>query len=192
MNVVSLMVHLELGHKNTALLTLADALAKRLDAGVMGVVLCQPMRILYSDGYVPGDIIEQDRRQIADEMKAAQAEFRSVFGPAAAWRETVTYLPLAAQLSKEACCADLVVTGVERTEFGVRHVAACGYRRPGHAGWATVPDRPGRDRDAGAEPCRGCLEGLRRGTPSGQGRVAAAVVGAAGHGGRDHPRSGVG
>ena len=116
MNGATLMVHLELGHKNTGLLTMAADLAKRLGAGVVGIALCQPMRILYSDGYVPGDIFEQDRQQIADEMDAAQAEFRGVFGPGAAWRETVTGLSLAAQLAKETRCADLVVTGVDRTE----------------------------------------------------------------------------
>src|ERR1700756_4146394 len=114
MNTATLMVHVELGRKNTALLALARDLAERLGAGVIGQALCQPMRILYSDGYVPDDIMENDRQQIDQEMKAAEAEFRGVFGPAAIWRGMVTSMSLAAELAREARCADLIITGRDR------------------------------------------------------------------------------
>jgi nucleotide-binding universal stress UspA family protein len=114
MRYATLMAHLELGHPNDALLKVASGLAERLHAEMIGVAACQPMRVLYNDGYVPGEIIDQDRRQIEDEMAAAEAEFRAVFGTAAAWRGTVTYQSLAARLAEEARCADLVITSVAR------------------------------------------------------------------------------
>ena len=77
MSVATLMVHLELGHPNTALLEMTAALAERLHADVIGIVLCQPMRIIYNDGYIPPDIFEQDRKQIDNDMTAAEAEFRA-------------------------------------------------------------------------------------------------------------------
>ena len=67
MSYATLMVHLQLGRPNQALLKLAGDLAVRLRAGVIGIVACQPMRIIYDDGYVPGDIIEHDREQIGTE-----------------------------------------------------------------------------------------------------------------------------
>lgn len=116
MTYATLMLHVELGHSNAALLNVAGDLAKRLHARVVGTAVCQPMRILYNDGYVPDAIIEQDRQQIDDDMKAAEAEFRGAFGTAADWRPVVSYAPLAEELAKAARCADLVITGVDRNQ----------------------------------------------------------------------------
>ena len=117
MSYATIMVHLEIGRRNTALLTIAAGLAKRLHAHVIGIALCQPMRILYNDGYVSGDIIQQDRKQIEDDLKAAETEFRTAFvahDPTAEWRSAVTFLSLSEHLTQEARCADLVITGVDR------------------------------------------------------------------------------
>jgi nucleotide-binding universal stress UspA family protein len=117
MTYATLMVHLELGRPNAALLRITGDLAERLRASVLGVAVCQPMRIIYNDGYVPGDIIEQDRKQIDDEIKAAEAEFRSAMADRAAtveWRSAVIYTSLSEYLATQARCADLVVTGVDR------------------------------------------------------------------------------
>jgi nucleotide-binding universal stress UspA family protein len=111
----TLMVHLELGHPNTALLQLAGDLAERLHSSVVGAAMCQPMPIIYNDGYIPSDVIEQDRQQIESEMKAAEAEFHAVLGgrvEISGWRSIVTSMALSTQLANEARCADLVITGV--------------------------------------------------------------------------------
>ncbi len=116
MSYATLLLHLELGRPNTALLKIGCDLAERMHAAVIGIALCQPIRILYNDGYTPGDVIEQDRRQIEDEMKAAEAEFRAALEGRIAsvgWRSAVTYKPLADQLARDARCADLIVTGVD-------------------------------------------------------------------------------
>jgi nucleotide-binding universal stress UspA family protein len=117
MTYATLMVHLELGRPNAALLGITADLAERLRASVLGVAVCQPMRIIYNDGYVPGDIIERDRKQIDDEIKAAEAEFRAALAGRAAtieWRSAVIYTSLSEYLATQARCADLVVTGVDR------------------------------------------------------------------------------
>ena len=115
MNCKSLMVHLELGRPNANLLRIAADLAQRFDAAVIGVAACQPMQMVYGDGFVSGELIEQDRTEIALEMKKAEAEFRSVLAARAAklsWRSTEMYSSLADYLAREARCADLVITGV--------------------------------------------------------------------------------
>jgi hypothetical protein len=92
MSYATLMVHLELGRTDMALLKIARDLAERLHAGVTGVAVCQPMRIIHNDGYVPGDIIERDRNRIDNEIKAADAEFRLAMADRVAaveWRSNV-------------------------------------------------------------------------------------------------------
>src|ERR1700735_4379833 len=115
MSYATLMVHLQLGQPNKALLKITADLAGRCKAGVIGIAVCQPMRIIYNDGYVPGDIFEQDRKEIDEQTKAAEAEFRVALGGRIGpieWRSAVTYQPLSTYLANEACCTDLVITGV--------------------------------------------------------------------------------
>jgi nucleotide-binding universal stress UspA family protein len=109
------MVHLELGQSNTGLLQITGDLAQRFHAGVIGVAVCKPMQMLYGDGYVSGALIEQDRDEVARELKVVEDEFRSTLGPRAGtleWRSAVTYGLLTDYLAGEARCADLVVTSV--------------------------------------------------------------------------------
>ncbi len=117
MSYATLMVHLELGHPNTALLGIARNLANRLHASVVGIAACQPMRLIYNDGYVPAEIIEQDRQEIDDEIKAAEAEFHAALDASVGkveWRSAVTHRSLSDYLARQARCADLVITGVDR------------------------------------------------------------------------------
>lgn len=48
----TLMVHLDLGAPNEALLRITADLAQRFGAGVIGIVASQSMTITYGDGYM--------------------------------------------------------------------------------------------------------------------------------------------
>jgi len=112
----TLMAHLELGHSNGNLLGVAGDLAQRFDAGMIGIAMCQPMQIIYSEGYVPADIIVQDREQREKEIATAEAEFRDVLQARVRrleWRSAVTSDPLADYLAREARSADLIISGVD-------------------------------------------------------------------------------
>jgi len=111
----TLMVHLEVGHSNPALLRIAKDLADRFHAGVVGIAGCQPMQLLYGGEYLTGDLVQQDRDTIASELKIAEAEFRNVFRDhpeKVGWRSCVTFSPLSDYIAREARCADLLITGV--------------------------------------------------------------------------------
>ena len=111
----TLMVHLELGRSNAGLLQIAGDLAERFRADVIGIAACQPMQIVYGDGFISGDIYEQDRQEVEKEMKSAEAEFRSALQTRAAtleWRSTVMFTLLSDYLAREARSADLVITGI--------------------------------------------------------------------------------
>lgn len=109
-----LMAHLEPGRSNENLLRAVADLAERFDAGVIGVTMCQPLQIIYSEGYVPADLIAQDREQREQQIAAAEAEFHAALPiRALEWRAAVTPDPLAGYLVRESRAADLVITGVD-------------------------------------------------------------------------------
>ncbi len=110
----TIMAHLELGRSNAALLRVAYELAERFDAGVIGIAMCQPMQIIYSEGYIPGDIIAQDREQREKDIAAAEEEFRGALpNRVSGFRSAITPDPLSDYLAREARAADLVITGVD-------------------------------------------------------------------------------
>nr|WP_218625778.1 universal stress protein [Bradyrhizobium sp. dw_411] len=118
------MVHLEPGRTNAGLLKIAGDLAERFDARVIGIAACRPMQFDYSEGYVPADLIEQDRNLLEKEIKVAEAEFRKVLQARIKnieWRSAVTFGALTEYIAREARSADLVVTG---PGFGARLDAA--------------------------------------------------------------------
>jgi nucleotide-binding universal stress UspA family protein len=117
MSYKTLLAHLEIGEANTSLLKITADVARLFGAGVIGVGACQPTQIILNDGYVSGDVIEQERADIDAAIKAAEGEFRAAFNGAAnrlEWRAAVTLAPLHLFVADEAGSADLVVTGVAK------------------------------------------------------------------------------
>lgn len=110
----SLMAHLELSGDNEGVLNIAAELAGRFGARVIGIAACQPLPILYGEGLSTGEILTQDRQEIARELAAVEKQFRDRLDGLVQdlqWRSTVTYAPLADFLAEEARAADLVITG---------------------------------------------------------------------------------
>jgi nucleotide-binding universal stress UspA family protein len=120
MSYATLMVHMELGRPNTGLLSVTAELAERFHAGVVGIAARQPLQLVYGDGYVSGDLYQQDRDEIIKELTAAEAEFRAALEGRVAfveWRSTQMYTYLAGYFADEARCADLILTGVGTGDF---------------------------------------------------------------------------
>ncbi len=116
----TLMVHMELGCTNEALLRATHDMAARTGATrVVGIAAYQPMEMYYADGYC-GDIVQQNQQEMAEELMVAEAEFRAAMRDskvAVAWRSTVVYAGIADYLAREARAADLVLTCVESTDL---------------------------------------------------------------------------
>ncbi len=112
----TLIVHLDVGSSNAGRLRVAVDLADRFQASVVGIAGCQPMQVVYADGYVSGELIEDDVKAKEKEIAAAEAEFRGAFQKrpnALEWRSTVTIDPLSDFIACEARSADFVITGVD-------------------------------------------------------------------------------
>lgn len=113
----TLMVRLELGHTNAGLLQIAGDLAERLHASLIGIAACQPMQIVCGDGYMSGDVIEQEREEFETEIKEAETEFRSTLQAQVRdleWRSAVSFASVPDYLAHQARSADLMITGVDR------------------------------------------------------------------------------
>jgi nucleotide-binding universal stress UspA family protein len=118
MTFTTLMVQLQLAELNTGLLEIAGSLAERYQASVIGVAVCQPMQVIYGDGYVMGDLIQQDRDEIKKEIDAAEVEFRSALATRVRnleWRSSETFAALSGYLAYEARSADLILTSMDRS-----------------------------------------------------------------------------
>jgi nucleotide-binding universal stress UspA family protein len=117
MNYKTVMVHLQIGRSNAGLLHIAGDLAERFQAGLIGVTVCQRRPIVYSEGYVAADLIEEDRKQLEDGIKAAENEFRSTLDARVSsleWRSAITFGSLVDYLAQQARSADIVVGGVDQ------------------------------------------------------------------------------
>ena len=111
-----LMVHLDLGVSNETLLQFTAGMAERFDAGVIGVTAYQPMQISYGDGYMSGDVIEQDRADIETQRSEAENRFRTVLhnrAPKLQYRSTIGTMQLADWIANEARTADLLLVAPE-------------------------------------------------------------------------------
>lgn len=112
----TLMAHLNLGVSNDGLLHVAADLAVRFNAYVIGIAACQPLQINYGDGYMCGDLVEQDRLEISRETIQAEADFRAALHGIASrleWRSSVLPSSLAAYVAEQAGAADLLIIGPE-------------------------------------------------------------------------------
>jgi nucleotide-binding universal stress UspA family protein len=120
MTYLTLMVHVDLGSSNKRLLGIAGDLAEHFQAGVIGIAACKNIELAYGDGFMTGDIIEADRKEIDEELTAAEVEFRKELQPRVAsleWRATIRYDSLSQYLACEARRADLVITGIASGDY---------------------------------------------------------------------------
>jgi nucleotide-binding universal stress UspA family protein len=111
----TLMVHLELGEPNAALLRVARDIATRVGATVIGIAASQPLQAVFGGSYATGDVIQQDREEVETEVEVAEVEFRSEFqaySEPIEWRSSVIFGSLCDYVAGEARSADLVITGV--------------------------------------------------------------------------------
>jgi nucleotide-binding universal stress UspA family protein len=120
MSYATLMVYAQLGQPNEGLLQIAGDLAERFNAALIGITACQPMQIAYSEGYYAGDLFEQDRKKIQQEIQEAETVFRDALSTRIKrleWRSEVTYGSLTDYIARETRSADLVITGSAPPNF---------------------------------------------------------------------------
>ena len=120
MTYATLMVHLQPGRSNAAVLAMTRRLAKRFNAAVIGIAATQPMQMDVGDGSTAVDIYALNRDEIAGEVHKAEVEFRHAMGPVVPdlqWRSASLLSSLSNYLACEARSADLFVTAVDASNY---------------------------------------------------------------------------
>lgn len=109
----TLMVHLDGGRPNAALLDVAATLADQYDAAVIGIAACRPIPIATCDGYLGGEYAVIERELVADELARAKTEFHAherLARHSLEWRSIPTLANLAHVVAEHARAADLIIT----------------------------------------------------------------------------------
>ena len=113
MTYATVMVNLDPGQVNAAVLHVAGDIAERLQTQIIGIAAGQLLTSVYADGYVAGSLINQDRGELEALVEATETEFRHALHNRAStidWRSAVTFGSPAAYVANESRCADLVIT----------------------------------------------------------------------------------
>jgi len=116
----TIMVHLQPGRSNAALLKVASDFANRFHANVIGIAAGQPTQMIYGQGYALLDFLNQEHEKVTKELEEAEAAFRKAFTgypKPVEWRSTVTLGPLSEYIAAEACSADIVLTEISPSDF---------------------------------------------------------------------------
>jgi nucleotide-binding universal stress UspA family protein len=115
----TLMVHLDVYRDNSHLLRVAGDAAERFEAAVIGITACQPIQIVYGDGYISGFALGEERDDLEKGMKTLEDQFRVALEKRARsleWRASVTFGSPSEYVAREARSADLVIMNVLRSE----------------------------------------------------------------------------
>lgn len=120
MSYQTILVHLQLGHSNTAVLHAAKQIAQRCNAAVVGLVVGQQTQMIYGKGYALIDFFDREQAQLEEKIAAEEAVFRAHFkgyAQSLQWRSVVTMEPVIDFIVAQSCLADLIITGVAPTDF---------------------------------------------------------------------------
>ena len=115
MSITSILVNMQLGHENTALLDAAAEISSRFNAHVRGVAIAEsfPLVVGAVAAYVISDMDAQNQAYRMEQMRAAEARFRSAIGTKARsldWYAGVVSEDLTRTIATLARSHDLIVT----------------------------------------------------------------------------------
>ncbi len=117
MSYATLMVHLQIGQSNKAVLDVARSLAQTQKAAILGVAVAQKTQNLHEEDYVFfAGLIEKNLPAYQAKIAATEAEFRAadLGGGEVEWRLGETYQTITEYLAEEARGADLIIVSADQ------------------------------------------------------------------------------
>lgn len=120
MSYQTLMVHLQLGHSNAAVLQAASSLAKRCNAAVIGIVVGLQTQMVYGKSFALVDYFDRESAHLEEKIAAEEVLFKAAFeghNKAISWRALITMEPVENYIVAQACAADLIITSVHPSDL---------------------------------------------------------------------------
>ncbi len=138
MSYQTLMVHLQLGHPNTAVLNAAKQIAQRCHAAVIGIIVGQQTLMIYGQGYQLIDFFDREQTILEEKIATEKALFEAAFkdhDKPVDWLSTVTMEPAVDYVVAHASRVDLIITGATPSDF---------YEGPNYANAGGIVMQSGR------------------------------------------------
>ena len=138
MSYQTLMVHLQLGHSNTAVLHAAKQIAQRCNSAVIGVVVGQQTLMIYGQSYQLVDFFDREQAMLEEKIDAEEVLFRAAFKGhthPVKWLSTVTMQPAVDYVVAHASSVDLIITAATFSDF---------YEGPNYANAGGIVMQSGR------------------------------------------------
>jgi len=120
MSYKTIMVHMDVGESNSAMLKAATMFAKQLEAKVIGIIVGQQTPIIYGRDYPMMEFVDIENTNLEKSIQTAEALFRKAFKAHIApieWRSTITRAPIVDFIVAESRSVDLIMTGIAPTDF---------------------------------------------------------------------------
>lgn len=134
----TLMVHLQLGHPNTAVLQAAKQIAQRCHAAVIGIIVGQQTLMIYGQGYQLVDFFDREQTILEEKIATEKALFEAAFkdhDKPVDWLSIVTMEPAVDYVVAHASRVDLIITGATPSDF---------YEGPNYANAGGIVMQSGR------------------------------------------------
>ena len=138
MSFQTIMVHLQLGHSNAAVLQAAKHIAQSCNATVIGIAVGQQTLMIYGQSYNLVDFFDREQAMLEQKIDAEEALFRAAFKDHAKpvkWLSTVTMEPAVDYVVAHASSVDLIITGATLSDF---------YEGPNYANAGGIVMQSGR------------------------------------------------
>ena len=138
MSYQTLMVHLQLGHPNTAVLQAAKQIAQRCHAAVIGIIVGQQTLMIYGQGYQLVDFFDREQTILEEKIATEKLLFEAAFkehGKPVNWLSIVTMEPAVDYVVAHSSRADLIITGASPSDF---------YEGPNYANASGIVMQSGR------------------------------------------------
>lgn len=120
MSYQTLMVYLQLGHPNTAVLKAAKQIAQRCHAAVIGIIVGQQTLMIYGQGYQLVDFFDREQTILEEKIDTEKALFEAAFkghDKPVDWLSIVTMEPAVDYVVAHASRVDLIITGATPSDF---------------------------------------------------------------------------
>ena len=120
MNYKTLMVHLQFGQSNDAVLQAAKLISNHASAAIIGVMAEQQTQMVYGRGYATLDFFDREKAHLEEKIAFEEPKLNAALkdnAKSVEWRSQVSMEPATDFIVANARSVDLIITGIAPSDF---------------------------------------------------------------------------